>query len=115
MDAKDTLEITTPSGKKVVIRNYTTHGDDLIALRILNEGITATTDTSGNSSVVISVVATNAADAKYVELLVQSIDGNSVNIVDQLGALRSDDYDVIDIAVKGITSPKVSSKSKLIS
>lgn len=111
--SNDTKEIATPSGKKVVIRNYTTHGDDKQAEALLNEGTSISEDDDGKRLYNISLGATGASEAKYVELLVQSIDGNSDNLPAQLDELRSEDYKAVADAVRAIasTDPKASRKS----
>jgi hypothetical protein len=104
---EDKIEITTPSGKKAIIRNYTTHGDDLQAEKIINAGITATTTQKGEPTIQVSVEASAEAERKYVELLVETIDGEKPDFE----KLRSEDYAVIAEAVREISSPKGVSKS----
>jgi hypothetical protein len=109
--ASDTKEIITPNNRKVVIRTYTTHGDDLEAERLQNEGMTVEADETGKPNIHVSVGAALAADRRYVELLVQSIDGDTANIPARLKEMRSEDYATVDEAVRNITSPKDVSKS----
>lgn len=109
----DIIELTTEKNKhKVVIRNYTTRGDDKQAEALLNEGMKIQTGPDGQPQVSISAEATSASSAKYVELLVQSIDGKTEDILGQLDALHSEDYRQIADAVHEIASdPKDESKS----
>ncbi len=108
----DTTEITTPNGQKVVVRDFTTHGDDKKANAILNEGLTITASADGEPQVQISAASTTAAEQKYVELLVLSVDGQTEGIQEQLEALRSEDYAAILTVVRGIVQdPKVGGKS----
>jgi hypothetical protein len=114
MQSNDTVEITTPSGKKVVIRNYTTHGDDRQSEAVLNRGGSYTKNNLGETVLRYTPEAIGASTAKYVELLTVSIDGSSDNIIAMLDALKSEDYDAILKEVQRITSvPKAPSKSKL--
>ncbi len=109
MDGKDTIEIETPNKHKVVIRNYTTRGDDKAAGGLLS-GATVTTGPQGEPQVSISLEATEASEAKYVELLVQSIDGEGDNIPKRLDDLRSEDYATVQTEMQRITAtPKAPS------
>ena len=111
--SNDTIEVRTPTGKTVMIRNYTTHGDDRQAQALLDGGMNVSSGKDNEPVVTFSMAATTASEAKYVELLVQSIDGSSDDVQAQLDALRSDDYAAVQEAVKGITSvPKAPTTSK---
>lgn len=99
-------EVTLPvSGKKVNVRNYTTQADDRAADHVLMDGVTF--DTTGQMN--MPGENPNRKRRKYVELLVQDIDGNSDDIPLQLDNLRSQDYshlqDVVDKIVEE-NSPK---------
>lgn len=104
---EDRIEIMTPTGKKVVIRNYTTHGDDLQAEKIINAGITASTTKNGEPTFQVSLESSAEAERKYVELLVETVDGEKPDFE----KLRSEDYAAIATAVREIANPKGVSKS----
>lgn len=105
METSDTIEVVLPSGKKALVRSYTTHGDDRQAEALLNKGLSVTSDDDGKTSRLnFGADAIAASNAKYVELLTVSIDGDTSNIQKQLDALRTEDYNAIDVAVRGITS-----------
>src|SRR4051812_23930 len=95
METSDTIEITTPSGKRVVIRTYTTYGDDSQVEPLLYEGSTIVTDEQGDEVFLFTPLGLKKASDKYVELLVQSIDGDQTNILQQLERLTSADYDAV--------------------
>lgn len=105
-NAQDTIEVTTPNGRKVVIRNYTTRADDAAAQAVINQGTKIAASENGEPIIEMTLEATQGAQASYVERLVQSIDGNADNISAQLMDLRSEDYIAIENAVSAITNPK---------
>lgn len=107
----DTITIDTPNGKSVVIRNYTTNGDDLQVDRILNAGMTVEITSDGEQRVTITGEATAASERKYVELLVQTIDGLPASLA-ALNELRTEDYAAVAKAVRTVVATsKPSSKA----
>ncbi len=104
--SQDKIEITTPSGKVVVIRNYTTRADDAAAQDVINKGTKIVAGDSGEPVLEMTLEATQGAQDVYVQRLVESIDGSSDNIAGQLLELRSADYAAIDKAVSEIANPK---------
>lgn len=107
----DSIEITLPvSGKKVVIRNYTTVKDDNIAEAILKSGVASDTNAKGETSVKIPLINISNSTRSYVDLLTQSIDGNGDDIKTQVDNLRSLDFKKLESTVDKIieeNSPKV--------
>jgi hypothetical protein len=110
---EETKTITLPSGKKAVVRTYTTRGDDRQATELMNQGVKAETNEDGSVRMTFSNAALQASRDKYVELLTVSID--DVNCTPAiLDSLHSDDYLAIETEILKITSvsdPKASSKS----
>ena len=105
--SEDTKEIKLPSGRSVVIRNYTTNKDDSIGESVLYRGVGA--DNSGNFSFPISNVA--EMTASYVRRLTVSVDGDSnrSTVESALDDMRSTDYEVLEKAVSEVvdaSSPK---------
>lgn len=108
----DTITFALPeSGKDVVIRNYTTRADDKQADKLINAGMTIEVTGQHEQKILISAEATEAAAAKYVELLVESIDGEPVTSR-TLEELRSADYRAISVAVATITGDASKGASK---
>jgi len=104
-DSVDTTEVTLPtSGKKVVIRNYTTDADDTAYNRELFDKVVVQSDKSFD----IPMLNTLNASKVYVHRLVQSIDGEQSS-TEILSNLRSEDFkaiqDVVD-KISGTDSPK---------
>lgn len=103
---QDTIEVTLPlSGKKAIIRNYTTHADDSLATAVL----TANAYRADNGTVKYPAANFINFNEAYMKALVRSLDGNSQDIEQQLNQLRSKDYDVLRDAVTKIvedSSPK---------
>lgn len=102
----DTIELTLPvSNAKVVIRGYTTRADDAAADQVLFEGVYA----DGTGEVKMPGVNGIRKQHLLVERLVQSIDGDSSDVVNRLQDLRTADYDHIKQAVDKVVednSPK---------
>jgi hypothetical protein len=114
---QDTIELKLPiSGKTVTIRNYTTRNDDSKANEAMYRGVNAEGE-AGSSKSNIAFPLANIMESKdiYVRRLVQDIDGNNQNIVEQLGDLRSGDYEAIVDKVDEIVdqnSPKAKEAKK---
>ena len=110
----DTVEVKLPfSESVVVIRNYTTRDDDERAEEVLFAGVTAKQDvTSGTKpkqKMEFPIANVMASERSYIPRLVQTIDGDSTNIKQRLGQLRTQDYKAIETAVEKIVaenSPK---------
>lgn len=119
--AADTIELKLPvSGKTVVIRNYTTNRDDEIAETLMYMGVNTETKITGDKKaseeMLVKLPMGNIMASKraYVPELVQSIDGSSENITEQLGNLRSEDFKAIADKVEEIVdehSPKATAVS----
>ena len=99
---QETKEVTLPSGKKVVIRAYTTRGDDRQASEVLSEGVTAKTSKGREMEMEFSLSAVEDSQAKYVELLTQTIDGVPCTPA-MIDDLKSEDYRALDDAVSEVT------------
>lgn len=105
----DTIELKTPNGREIVIRNYTTRADDEKAEQVLYSGAVVNQGIKGEGNIVVSVGSAMASDDVYIERLVNSIDGDSKNIAFRLKELRSEDYKAVAEAVAKIVeehSPK---------
>ena len=115
----DTTVITLPvSESKVEIRNYTTRNDDEKSEQLLYMGVEADQKSSGNKShqsIKFPIANVMASQAAYIPRLVVSIDGDTSNILNRLGELRSEDYEAIEQAVEKIVdehSPKAKAVKK---
>lgn len=106
---EDTIEVTLPvTGKKVVIRNYTTRADDAASERVLYNGVDAK-QSGTDQEITFPIENIMSSQSVYIPRLVLSVDGNEDNIGKQLEDLRTEDYDVVEKAVEGVVnehSPK---------
>ncbi len=106
----DEIVITLPvSGKKVVIRNYTTVNDDEMSEQVLYEGVAAGTNAEGDMNLSFPIANVMNSKKVYIKNLVSSIDGITDRLNILLGELRTADYTAISEAVGTIVeqdSPK---------
>lgn len=112
----DTKTVNLPSGKTAEIRNYTTRKDDEKAEEILYIGVNSSTDSTGKGKVSFPIANVMASEHVYVRRLVLSLDGDSTNIAEKLGELRSSDYEALKEAVDEvveINSPKAKAGKKV--
>jgi len=114
----DEIEITLPvSGEKVIIRNYTTVGDDEKSESALYAGVQLDQQTNKDSSGNIKFPLANiiASQKAYIPRLIKSIDDDSTNIELRLKELRSEDYAKLREEIDKITgahSPKAKGAEK---
>ena len=113
----DTVELKLPISEKVVVlRNYTTRGDDERAESVLYAGVLATNKGGSNKQEIEFPIANVMASQKsYVPRLVQSIDGDTTDLANRISDLRTEDYAAIEEAVDRIVeehSPKVNAGKK---
>lgn len=108
----DSVEIELPISKqKVVIRNYTTVGDDEKAESTLYAGVELDQQTNKDSNGNIKFPLANviASQKAYIPRLIKSIDDDPSNIELRLKELRSEDYAKLREEIDKITeahSPK---------
>lgn len=106
----DDVTVVLPVSKRqVIIRGYTTHGDDEAAEQMMYDGVDATTDAEGNQKFSLSMSKVMASKRIYIERMVKSVDGDSRGIANQLSDLHSKDYEAVKLAVDSIVeahSPK---------
>ncbi|MET3349043.1 UNVERIFIED_ORG: hypothetical protein ABID57_000712 [Arthrobacter sp. UYEF1] len=106
---KESIELTLPdSGKKVVLRGYTTGriSQELESIfldqsEVINE--------DGKTKTVMNGAAIKRAHNRAIELLVVSVDGSTENILDAVLDLSTEDHDYVYTKldeVEGHGSPK---------
>lgn len=106
-EVQDTIEVTLPSGKKAVVRNYTTYKDDELGVAALYNGVSS----GSNGDFSFPVANIDAMSHVYVRRLTQSIDGsdNRSHVETQIENMRSTDYEVLEKTVSEVVdehSPK---------
>jgi hypothetical protein len=110
-------EITTPGGKKVVLKGFLTGRMKKEIERIYLASAKVTSDSSGNLNEQIAFDASADVDAEYkaIELIVISVDGcpEGKALIDYiLDDLPESDYDFIKAEVDKIQHPLVEKKEE---
>lgn len=93
---EDTKKIETPSGIKLIIRQYLT-GEDRranrrLVMRLADEGKGASVD------------GLEEAENEQIKIVVKEIDGSAENIVERVIKMRADDYDFVMETVQAVVN-----------
>lgn len=105
-DKRETKEITTPSGHKVVLNSYITGREKRAITNVFLEKAEMTmVGNTPNISGIKGDVA-NLAEDKTIEIMVVSVDGSTDGILDKVLNLPAKDYDFIVSAINEMTGKK---------
>lgn len=95
---RETKEITTTGGHKVVINTYLTGRESNEAKAVIFQGISVEAGASEKPKVPLSNMP--IYERKVLEMLVVSFDGSTEKVVDQIENLPSAEYDAIVAQIK---------------
>jgi hypothetical protein len=102
MSERETKEITTPGGKKVVVKTYLTAREVNAVLTELFKSQEISADEARDGNPRVSLVMGIQRNVKLVEAAVVSLDDSIENMSERLQDLPSSEYAAILKEVKGL-------------
>lgn len=101
--ARETKEILTPGGNKVVVKTYLTGGE----AEQIEDLFLAQSEIGEDQKVSFNVKSVvRDANHKLIELMVVSLDGDEKNLLARLLELKADDYRAVVNELNGIYRPQ---------
>ena len=111
MSERQTKEITTKGGHKIVFKEWITGREKRQITDIFLRDIEM--KQKGGEQEFVGLKGSVAAEAeeKAIEIVVISVDGKTEKVVDAVLDLPSNDYDEVNAAINEITQPEKKSES----